>query len=1616
MSRANEEMKDYFKAIDEHIERIYEVARRARALGMDPEFEPEIPRAGDLASRVEQLVGPKGVADVIREMEKIMDREELALKVAEMVIDGRFGRLDEEKAAEQALRTALAILTEGIVIAPLEGITRVEIRRNPDNTRYLSIWFASPIRAAGGTAAALSVLAGDFVRRKLFLSHYKPTPEEVERFVEEVEIYGSVVAHEQYKPPADHIRLAIQNIPVEITGEPTERDVTVTAFRDIERIGHNMVRGGAVLALTEGVLQKASKIMKYVEKLGIDGWGWLSSVVPKVSAEESEAPVFPKGDRYLSEVIAGRPIFSHPGTEGQMGRRGGFRLRYGRARNTGIAAIGIHPATMVICDDFIAVGTQLKVERPGKGGAAVPVDSIEGPVVKLADGSVIQLSSAEEALRVRDKVVEILCLGDMLVGYGEFLENNHPLMPAGYCEELWSQEVERALAGKNLGEIAKHLRGPYPRPDPVLAVRISDELKVPLHPAYTYPYHDLEIEELVELARWLVRGKAEFDGEVIRSLRVPVEEIPKRILEELCVPHRVEGGEAVIEEHAYPLCRSLGLISNGSLSLERFERVMQASASKDIMDIMRELARFPIRKKAPTRIGARMGRPEKAKEREMSPPVHALFPVGFKGGATRSIPKAAQQDFIEVELANMVCPSCGWSGFTRRCKKCGAKAEPVRLCQKCGRPVEDERCPVCNARAEFFSKRRIDLRAMFEEALEKIGERYPDLVKGVQGMTSDWKIPEPLEKGILRAKHGVQVFKDGTVRFDATNVPLTHFKPREIGVSVEKLVELGYTVDIDGNPLERDDQIVELKVQDVIISKSCAEYLLAASRFVDELLEKVYGLEPYYMAKDTRDLIGHIVLGLAPHTSVGIAGRIIGFVDASVCYAHPFFHAAKRRDCFSYDETLPIFDGFGWKIVKIGEFIEDLFKKHRPRKTEFGDLVVEIDKYQTLTLTDDLKYELRPIVAFSKHPEQNHLVKVITKDGRELVTSGLHPFLDENQQKVRAFEVRQVVRPMRFSIKEKEVRELDLLDYADDETMVVGVKDRLKEYLDAHGLKQTAEKIGLPKTTLFDYYMRDSVPARVLVSLGIQIPADARLKARHDTVILPRLIKVDRDFLRLLGLYVAEGHLRKEEGSFYQVSFAVTRNKREVERAIAKVFGISPSRSKYAVTISSRLVYNLFKGLGCGERAEEKRVPSFVLSLPLDQVKYFLQGYFEGDGGISKPCGKGSTPEVSCTSASKMLLRDIEFLLTRFGLPCSWQKDQRRMGTGKVADFYKKRGRVLEWTCYKLRMYGSTAREFCEKIGFWWPGKRRKAERILKGHKFRSKRLDRRGDAVVSAVKEIRIERSPQPLYNFTVKETHNAIVSGCSVKQCDGDEDCVMLLLDALLNFSKRFLPSKRGGTMDAPLILNTRINPTEIDKQAHNMDVMKAYPLEFYEATLRYARPQEVLELMTTAGRKIGTENEYSGFGFSSETTDISAGPKSTRYATLATMEEKISAQLTLARKIRAVDERDVAERLIKHHFIPDLKGNLRTFATQKFRCTSCNQTHRRIPLSGKCTRCGGKLVLTVTRGGVEKYLRVAMDVAEEYHVSEYTKQRLELTRKDIESMFESDASKQLSLADFL
>ena len=1348
----SEEMKKYFEFLQREIDRVYEIAEKARSQGKDPTKEIEVPQATDMAGRVESLVGPKGVAERIRSLVKEYGKELAALKVVDEIIEGKFGKFEnKEQLADQCVRTALAILTEGIVSAPLEGIADVKIKKNEDGTNCLSVYYAGPIRSSGGTAQALSVLVGDYVRKKLGLDRFKLTEEHVERYVEEIDLYHRAVTRLQYHPSPDEVRLAVRNIPIEITGETT--DNVEVSHRNVPGVETNYLRGGAILVIAEGVLQKANKLVKYIDKMGIDGWGWLKEFVEakeKGKSEEKEekaveetktetameettkikkgfyhelyeklkANISPNA-KYTKEIIGGRPLFAEPSTNG------GFRLRYGRSRVSGFATWSINPAVMIMVDEFLAVGTQMKTERPGKGCIVTPASTIEGPIVKLKDGSVVRVDDYHKALELKDQVEEILYLGDALIAFGDFVENNQTLLPANYVEEWWIQElvetvndvyelelrpfqenemdiVEEAADYLDIEPetLAKLLYDPLvTKPSIEEALHLSHILKIPLHPYYTLYWNTLTVEELIKLQNALVNATIEW-GEYrgfryARRLEISLETLgdAKRYLELLGVEHTVEGDIVIVD---YPWAAAL------LTPLANLEKKIEFKEFHTPIDLINEINEVKLRDRGISWIGARMGRPEKAKERKMKPPVHVLFPIGLAGGNSRDIYKAAQEGKTsDVEIAHFKCTSCGHVDIFPTCPECGGEAKLLYHCPKCGfESILDTRCPKCDIEMKPYKRRRISPSELLNKAMQNVGIYTLDKLKGVMGMSSAHKIAEPLEKGILRARNDVYVFKDGTIRFDATDAPITHFKPKEIGVSIEKLKELGYTHDFEGKPLVSEDQILELKVQDIILSKEAGRYLVKVAKFVDDLLEKVYGLPRFYNVEKMEDLIGHLVIGLAPHTSAGIIGRIIGFVDALVGYAHPYYHAAKRRNCFPEETRILVqIDGFPQRIT-----LKELYELFEDEHYENMVYVKKKPKADIKVYSFDLetgKVVLTDIENVIKVPVTDHLIRFELELGRSFETTIDHPVL--------VYENGKFAKKRAFEVKESNI-------------MVV---------IDES----------------------DSKPHKIAV----------------------------------------------------------------------------------------------------------------------------------------------------------------------------------------------------------------------EKIEFVKPT----------------------GDFV----------------FSLNAKNYHNVLINENIVThQCDGDEDSVMLLLDALLNFSRYYLPEKRGGKMDAPLVVTTRLDPREVDSEVHNMDVVRYYPLEFYRATYELKSPKEVVGIIERVEDRLGKPEMYEGLKFTHDTDDIALGPKMSLYKQLGDMVDKVSRQLGLAERIRAVNEHHVAETIINSHIVPDLRGNLRSFTRQEFRCVKCNTKYRRPPLRGKCTKCGGKIVLTVSKGAIEKYLPTAKMLVAKYNVIDYTRQRICVTEKDIKSLFQN------------
>jgi len=109
------------------------------------------------------------------------------------------------------------------------------------------------------------------------------------------------------------------------------------------------------------------------------------------------------------------------------------------------------------------------------------------------------------------------------------------------------------------------------------------------------------------------------------------------------------------------------------------------------------------------------------------------------------------------------------------------------------------------------------------------------------------------------------------------------------------------------------------------------------------------------------------------------------------------------------------------------------------------------------------------------------------------------------------------------------------------------------------------------------------------------------------------------------------------------------------------------------------------------------------------------------------------------------------------------------------------------------------------------------------------------------------------------------------------------------------------------------------------------------------------------------------------------------------------------------------------LKTHLIRDIVGNLTAFTRQKLRCKKCNLKFRRIPLTGKCTRCGGELVFTVFRKGIEKYLDLADELIRKYNIDDYYQQRIALIRDELSLLFkevvvEQTKDKQVKLGEFM
>ena len=857
---------DYYSNLSTESYTIFEKAAEAKSTLVDSSgiIEPKI--AFDLADRVAKM-HDIDIADPLRELLKIHGKELSALILSKELALGKYALPNAtlEDKLDLAVRVGLAIVTEGVTIAPLQGISEVKIKKNKDGTEYLSISIAGPMRSAGGTESAVTMLIADHVRKTVGLAKFQANSfdDETGRFVEELRIYEREASSFQFHILDEDIEHVISNLPVELDGVDTD-PYEVVNHKGMTRIKTDRVRGGALRVLNDGLIGRSKKLLKRIELYNLDGWEWLGELKGAIQTGDNQEDAAAKRMR---EVITGRSVLSMPN------KLGGFRLRYGRACNTGFAAVGIHPVIGEILDHTIVVGTQVKIDLPGKGATVAFVDSIDTPTVRLNNGNVVKIRDVKHGLEIKNEIEKILHLGDILITFGDFLENNAQLIPSGYVEEFWIEELKQKIQKyEPEDKFLNQFLNKIPTFDD--ALKISLDFQISLHPQYLYFWDMISSQELSKL----LEPKKVSEKSIEYSIET------KKILEKLGTPHKINNEIIILEE------------LEAKIFFNLLFRIKPTISNLSVPKFLSKSSGIQIRNKFSTSIGVRIGRPEKAAPRQMKPPTHTLFPVSDKGGPTRDLLKASRNEHFFANLFNRHCTQCNEPSISIKCPKCGIKTTITYRCSNCRDILNEPFCEKCKRKAPSYSHKEFPLKARLLLAQEKMRLRAQEPFKGVKELINQNKIAEPLEKGLVRQNFGLTVFKDGTVRLDATNSPLTHFKPLWIGTTIEKLKELGYSHDIEGNPIENLDQTIELRMQDVIIPYASGRYLVSTCKYIDTLMEKFYGKSSFYNVKNIEDLLGHLIIGLAPHTSVGIVGRIIGYTETHVCFATPNWHSAKRRD------------------------------------------------------------------------------------------------------------------------------------------------------------------------------------------------------------------------------------------------------------------------------------------------------------------------------------------------------------------------------------------------------------------------------------------------------------------------------------------------------------------------------------------------------------------------------------------------------------------------------------------------------------------------------------------------------------------------------------------------
>lgn len=340
---------------------------------------------------------------------------------------------------------------------------------------------------------------------------------------------------------------------------------------------------------------------------------------------------------------------------------------------------------------------------------------------------------------------------------------------------------------------------------------------------------------------------------------------------------------------------------------------------------------------------------------------------------------------------------------------------------------------------------------------------------------------------------------------------------------------------------------------------------------------------------------------------------------------------------------------------------------------------------------------IKPISAIWKHKVRKKGYQITTTWGKQVKITEDHSLFTCNEnnlpQAVFGKDLKvgdKVAIPHCIPFLERPLEAFYLSDKLSDLSGVGVISEKVIDYLEQfpQAIRQYLTDKGIAPRQFYSqikrYESANKLPLELWKTLNLPWSNKEKIIPPHSKKAIHNYIDDIPNLLWFLGFYLAEGCLINKERD-RQLLFAS--NVQYLEKLISvteKLFGFQPKirfdpskKRAPSVHIRSKLIVDLvINYFAFGEGlSTEKDIPNWILQLPKEQLVYFLQGFWEGDGNHN---AKTTGSRLIFNSSSQKIIEKLVLMLAKFGI------------MGSVSEFYTKvrKEDTQEYKSYRLTVQG----------------------------------------------------------------------------------------------------------------------------------------------------------------------------------------------------------------------------------------------------------------------------------------------------------------------------------------